>query len=163
MYEFNAHEVFQIAMEIEENGRIFYEKAKEKVEDQSTKKIFTALALAEIEHKKRFASMKAQLPPPSGKDEVYDPYNEANAYLRMMAEMHVFRTDEEVEEQLSWITGAIDAVNLAIQFEKDSIIFFLDMQDATTGNQERELIGQLVNEERQHLKKLSLKLREVTR
>jgi rubrerythrin len=163
MYEFNAHEVFQIALDIEENGRVFYEKAREKLEDPDIKKIFTALALAEVEHKKKFASMKAQLPSSSKRGEVWDPYNEMSNYLKMMADINVFRSGDEVEEQLSWVSGAIDALNLAIQFEKDSIIFFLDMQDATTGKQERELIGQLVNDEREHLKRLSLKLIEATK
>jgi len=162
MYGFNAHEIFQIAMDIEENGRVFYEKARDKIQDQDAKQVFTALALAESEHKKRFASMKSELPP-TQQGEVWDPDNEMNSYLKMMADMHVFRSDEEVEEQLSWVTDTLDALNLGIQFEKDSIIFFLDMQHATTGKQEKEFIGQLIDEEREHLKKLSLKLRDLTK
>jgi rubrerythrin len=163
MYEFNAHEIFEIAIEIEENGRIFYEKARDKIQDPEAKKIFTALALAEVEHKKRFASMKSELPSPRKEGGVWDPDHEMNSYLKMMADMHVFRSEEEVEEQLSWVTDTIDALNLAIQFEKDSIIFFLDMQEASTGKEEQESIGRLIKEEREHLRKISLRLRELTK
>src|SRR5512139_1127134 len=110
MYGFNAHEVFQIAMDIEENGRVFYEKARDKIQDPEGKTIFTALALAEIEHKKKFASMRSELPSTPKQGEVWDPDNETSSYLKMMADMHVFRSDEEVEEQLSWVTDTFDAL-----------------------------------------------------
>jgi len=53
-------------------------------------------------------------------------------------------------------------LKLGIKFEKDSIILFLTMQDETEEGKGRELIGQLINEERKHLKKLSLELRKLT-
>ena len=68
--------------------------------------------------------------------------------------MNVFRSDIALEEALAGVRSAVDALKLAIQFEKDSITFFLGMQDATEEKKGREFIGQLVEEEKEHLKKL---------
>ena len=161
IYGFNAGEVFEIAIEIEENGRLFYEKAQAKADDEEVKKVFASLGAAEVEHKQRFADLKSQLPEPSTKSEVWDPDNETDQYLKMMADMHVFREGQGVEAELDKISSAEEALKLAIQFEKDSIIFFLSMQDFTKDEQSRGLIGQLVKEEQEHLKLLTRQLKNL--
>jgi len=162
IYGFNANEIFQIAIDIEGNGKHFYEKAMDLVDDPDVKELLAFLAQEEAEHLKRFTELKAQLPKIATEDTIWDPENEMNRYLQMMADMHVFRSDFDVEEELSRVKNSEDVLKLGIQFEKDSIIFFLTMQDATGEKEGRELIGQLVNEEKKHLNKLSLELRKLT-
>jgi rubrerythrin len=162
IYGFNASEVFQIAIDIEENGRRFYEKAMGLSDDHEVKTIFAALAREEAEHLEKFKDLKSQLPEAASDDTVWDPENEIDQYLQMMADMNVFRSDVDMEEKLSMVGSIEDALKLGIQFEKDSIIFFLSMQEATAENKGRESIDQLVNEEKEHLKRLSLELRRHT-
>jgi len=158
IYGFNAEEVFQIAIDIEENGYEFYQKAQAVIGDPAVKKIFSSLAEAEIKHKERFTALKAELPQRAKEGTVWDPNNEMDHYLRMMADMHVFKTKAGVKEAVARIKGAVDALKFAIQFEKDSVTFFLTMQDATEEKQGRALIGQLVEEEKGHLRRLALEL-----
>lgn len=73
---------------------------------------------------------------------------------------YAFRLDNNLEDELSQVKSAEDALRYGIQFEKDSIIFFLTIQDATDETKGRELIGQLIEEEKGHLKNLSLELRK---
>jgi len=162
IYGFNANEIFQIAIEIEGNGKRFYEKAIDLVDDADVKELLAFLAQEEAEHLKRFTELKAQLPKEATEDTIWDPEHEMNRYLQMMADMHVFRSDFDVEEKLSQVKKSEDLLQIGIQFEKDSIIFFLTMQDATEGEKGREFIGQLVNEEKKHLSKLSMELRKLT-
>ena len=162
IYGFNADEVFQIAIDIEKNGKRFYEKAMDLVDDPDVKALLVSLAQEEVEHLKTFTDLKAQLAKAGTEDTVWDPEHEMNRYLQMMADMHVFRSDLDVDEELSRAKNVEDALNLAIQFEKDSIIFFLTVQDATEEKKGRECIGQLVDEEKKHLRKLSLELRKHT-
>jgi len=162
IYGFNANEIFQIAIEIEGNGKRFYEKAMDLVDDADVKELLASLAQEEAEHLKRFTELKARLPKAATEDTIWDPENEMNRYLQMMADMHVFRSDFDVEEELSQVKNPKDVLKIGIQFEKDSIIFFLTMQDATEGEKGREFIGQLVNEEKKHLGKLSMELRKLT-
>jgi len=162
IYGFNANEIFQIAIEIEGNGKFFYEKAMEIIDDPDVKELLAFLAQEEAEHLKKFTELKAQLPKTATEDTIWDPEHEMNKYLQMMANMHVFRSDFDVEKELSRLKNSEDVLKLGIQFEKDSIIFFLTMQDVTEEKKGRESIGQLVNEEKKHLEKLSLELAKHT-
>ena len=162
IYGFNASEVLQIAIDIEENGRRFYEKAMGLSDDHEVKAVFAALAQEEAEHLEKFKDLKSQLPETTSEDTVWDPEHEMDQYLQMMADMNVFRSDLDMEEKLSLVGSVEDALKLGIQFEKDSIIFFLSMQEATAENKGRKSIDQLVNEEKEHLKRLSLELRRHT-
>jgi len=162
IYGFNASEVFQIAIDIEENGKRFYEKAMDLFDSPDVKGLLVSLAQEEVEHMKRFTELKAQLPHAATEDTIWDPEHEMNKYLQMMADMHVFRSDFDVEEELSRVKNPEDVLKLGIQFEKDSIIFFLTIQDATEEKKGQELIGQLVDEEKKHLNKLSLELGKLT-
>jgi rubrerythrin len=163
LFCFNAAEVFQIAIEIEENGKVFYEKAQQLIPDAEVKALFADLATQEVEHKKRFEMLKAQLPQAAGAATVSDPNDELYAYLRMMADQHVFVSGAALAEQLAQIKTGTDALKLAIQFEKDSVLFFLSMQDATCDDKGRDLIQLLVKEEQEHLKRLSLQLHKLGR
>lgn len=161
IYGFNADEVFQIAIDIEENGKRFYEKAMDIVDNPDVKAVLGSLAKDEAEHLKRFTELKAQLPKTATEDTVWDPEHEMNQYLQMMADIHVFRSDLDVEKKLSQAKNPEDILKLGIQFEKDSIVFFVTMQDSTEEKKGREIIGQLINEEKEHLRKLSLELKRL--
>lgn len=162
IFGFNAAEVFQIAVEIEENGRAFYEKASEKINDAEVQAIFKELALQEVEHKKKFMELKASLPSQASAATVFDPNNELAHYLKMMADGHVFRKSESVDEKIAQVKDAVDALRMAMEFEKDSVIFFLSMQDATEEEKGRRFIGLLVKEEQEHLRRLALQLKKMT-
>jgi len=161
MFGFNAEEVFQMAIELEEHGKAFYDKAQELVDDETVKELFRYLGAEEIKHKKKSEELKASLPDQAKGGSVHDPHGEMDQYLKMMADMHVFRTSQGVDDRLGAVKTAEDALKLAIEFEKDSVIFFLSMQDATDDNKGKELIGQLVKEEQEHLRKLTVKLRDL--
>lgn len=160
---FNAAEVFQVAIEIEKNGKAFYEKAQSMIEDAEVRQLFADLARQEVEHERRFAELKAKLPVAASATTVNDPDDQLQAYIKMMADQHVFSTSAGLEAELAKVRNSSDALRLAIQFEKDSVLFFLGMQEATCEDKGRQLIDLLVKEEQQHLKLLSLQLRKMSR
>ena len=163
IFHFNAAEVFDIAINIEENGKLFYDRSREIIKDQEVKKLFEELAQEEVKHKEKFQTLKSQLPASAASGAVFDPNHELDLYIKMMADQHVFVSGSALDEQLSHIKTAADALKLAIQFEKDSVLFFLTMQDATCDDKGRDLIQLLVKEEQEHLKRLSLELRKLGR
>ncbi len=156
-YSFNAGEVFKVAIQIEENGKRFYEESQDRIENASVRALFADLALQEVEHKAKFESLRAQLPPEATASTVWDPDNELDQYIKMMADAHVFVSGTELEAKLAAVKNAKDALNLAIEFEKDSVLFFLSLEDVA-GKKDQELIRSLVKEEQAHLKRLSLEL-----
>ncbi|MFZ2445935.1 MAG: ferritin family protein [Syntrophobacteraceae bacterium] len=155
-YSFNAAEVYKIAIQIEENGKRFYEETQKSIDPPEVKKLFAELAQQEVEHKKKFESLMARLPPESSAPTVWDPENEMDKYIKMMADDHVFVAD--IKDQISLAKDAASALKLAIQFEKDSVLFFLSLEDAAAGKKDQELIKTLVKEEQDHLKRLTLEL-----
>ena len=160
---FNAAEIFDVAIKIEENGKRFYDRSREIIKDPDVKKLFEELGQEEVKHKEKFQTLKSQLPSGPGACSVFDPNHELNLYINMMADQHVFTADESVEAKLAGIKDAQDALKLAVEFEKDTVIFFLSMQDATEGAKDKEFIGTLVKEEQEHLRRLSLELKRFRR
>ncbi len=162
-YGFNAGEIFKVAIQIEENGKKFYEESQKHIDDADIRKLFSDLALQEVEHKKKFEALQAQLPPESTTATVWDPDNELDQYIKMMADNHIFVSSNDVKSRIAGIKDSKDALKLAIEFEKDSVLFFLSMEDAAAAKKDQELIKSLVNEEQEHLKRLTLELRRISK
>ncbi len=162
-FHFNALEVFEIAIEIEENGRSFYERSQSLFGDSEVKELFSELAQQEMEHKTRFEMLKADLPPEAATPTVWDPDNDLSQYIKLTADQHVFARSANAEERLAKVKNVHDAVKLAIEFEKDSILFFLTLQEATYGKKAQDLINILIKEEREHLKRLAIQLVRLAR
>jgi rubrerythrin len=158
---FNAAEVFQVAFEIMENGRTFYEKAQNMIQDPEVQKLFADLAREEVEHKNRIESLKAGLPSDIKPPAIADPENELDLYVKAMAAQHVFRSCGALNVQLDQIKDVQDALKLALQFEKDSVIFFLGMQEATCEGRDRDVINLLLKEEQSHVRRLSLQMQRM--
>ncbi len=158
IFNFNAAEVFRVAIKIEENGKKFYDHAVKVIDDPVAKKLFEELAVQEVDHKKRFEELKAQLPAQPQTSDVWFPENEMEAYLKMMADQHIFTSDESLQTSMAGLKNVRDALKMAIEFEKDSVIFFLSMQEATDSKKDQEMIGLLVKEEQTHLRRLALEL-----
>lgn len=154
-YNFNAAEVFNVAIQIEENGKRFYEESQANIDVPEVKRLFSDLAQQEVGHKKRFEELKAQLPA-SAQSTVWDPENEMDLYIKSMADSHIFVTD--MKELIAKVKDARSALQMAIEFEKDSVLFFLSLEDAMAGQLDRDLVKTLVKEEQGHLKQLSLEL-----
>jgi rubrerythrin len=162
-YGFNAGEVFKVAIQIEENGRKFYEESQKNIESAEVRSLFAELARQEIGHKKKFETLMAQLPPESTASTVWDPQDEIDQYVKMMADGHIFVSSAGVQEQLARIRDAADALKLAMEFEKDSVLFFLGVEEAMGAKKDQELIRSLVKEEYEHLRRLTLELRKLSK
>lgn len=158
LFGFNAAEVFDIAINIEENGKAFYTRAAQLVDDPGVKSLFEELAKEEEVHKARFSELKNLLPPQAKTPTVPDLSNELDQYIKMMANEHIFNNAANLEQEIKKISSVQDALRLAIQFEKDSVLFFLSMKEATDDTKGREMIDLLIREEQDHVKRLSLAL-----
>ncbi len=161
-YKFNAGEIYKVAVQIEENGKHFYDNSQKSIDNPEVKKLFAELAGQEIEHKKRFESLQAQLPAESSTATVWDPDNELDLYIKTMADQHIFVSSAGLNERLAGIKSTADALRIAIDFEKDSVLFFLSLEEAVAGKKDQELIKTLVKEEQEHLKRLTLQLAKLS-
>ena len=156
IFPFNASEVFKIALSIEDNGHLFYEAAAARPFPENIARLFRELAAEELSHKATFNQLLKALPPETVGSTVWDPDNEVDKYLKTMAGQHVFNKDPEaLADELKNIDTPEAAIKMAMGFEKDTIVFFLELMylsEAYDGS--RQQIRKLVDEERGHLQKL---------
>lgn len=165
IFPFNAGEVFKIALMIEDNGRLFYESAAAKPFPEEIISLFKDLAQEEVSHKAIFNALLKKLPPETATSTVWDPDNELDQYLKMMADEHVFnKKPEAIAEMLKNINSPAEAVRMAMGFERDTIVFFLELQSAAEKyDDSREQIKKLVDEERKHLARLTGVLQKIVK
>ena len=88
--EFNADEVFEIAVQIEKNGARFYRRAAEIAGNGEDRELLLSLAAMEDSHVKIFESLREELSGPEGTLADFDPHGEAATYLQSMADGQVF-------------------------------------------------------------------------
>jgi len=161
LYCFNASEIFQIAIEIKKKCIAFYEKAQEVAGDPEVKKLFGDLVGEEAEHKSKIEGLKEKLPGGAWSPAVSDPENELGLYIKMMADQHVFSVVKELPVQPAEVKETKDVLKLALEFEKDSVIFFLGLQEAACEGKDRDVLALLVREEQDHIRRLSLQARKL--
>lgn len=160
LFCFNAAEVFQLAAEIKERCAAFYAKAQTAIENPEVRELFRSLAREETEHKAKIESLRAKVPADAWKPTVSDPDQQLDLYIKMMADQHVFGSVGDLDRRLAEVRTTQDALRLALQIEKDSVIFFLGMQEATCEGQDRDLLALLIKEEQDHVRRLSLQARK---
>ncbi|MDR0356464.1 MAG: ferritin family protein [Deltaproteobacteria bacterium] len=154
IYPFNAAEAFKIAIALEENGLRFYRRAAEKFAPGPIADLFTSLAQEEAIHKASFSKFLTDVS--TGEPTVYDPDNELDDYLKMMAGLNVFKDGAaEVDRLLSEVDSVQGALKLAMSFEKDSIVFFVQLKSSSEAAADKMSVDKLILEEAKHLRKLA--------
>ncbi len=160
LFCFNAAEVFRIAIEIKDRCAAFYERAQARIQDAEIRELFQNLAQEEAEHRAKIESLAEKLPPGAWTPTVSDPEQDLDRYIQMMADQHVLSSVGDLDARLAEVRTARGALKLALQIEKDSIIFLLGMQEATCEGKDRDLLALLIKEEQDHVRRLSLQVRK---
>jgi rubrerythrin len=156
---FNAGEVFEMAEQIERNGAKFYRAAAKKFPDVS--KMLLDLAVMEDEHLKTFQAMRAELSSSESEPAVFDPDNQAQMYLKVMADGHVFDVKADPAEKLSSQKTAQDVLKTAIGLEKDSIAFYVGLKECVPNKAGKEKVQAIIGQEFGHIAVLNQKMAEL--
>ena len=152
---FNAREVFDIGTQIEVNGKAFYEAAAKKVADAAMKDFFLELAAWENTHITLFGGLRDALPKGAGNVPVFDPNDEAAMYLQATADSHVFVKNKDMVGLVAGCKGPIEILDLAMTFEKDSVVYYTTMKKVVAPNLGQDKVDRLIDEEIKHISMLS--------
>ncbi len=153
---FNADEVFEMAEQLERNGAKFYRAAAEKFAE--ARQVLLDLAAMEDEHEKTFAAMRAELSGAEVQPPVFDPDSEAQMYLRVLADGHVFDIKADLVEQLADKNTPEDVLKMAIGAEKDSIVFYAGLKECVSRKAGKDKVEAIIKEELDHIATLNEKL-----
>jgi rubrerythrin len=149
MGAFFAKEVMEAAVQVEKNGQLFYQKMSQQALAPGARKVFSYLADKEKEHILDLERLAGRLPDPP---ETWER-EEFTMYMSDLAAEHVFRTDGSGEASAAAVRADVEAVDLGVRFEKDTILFLQEFRQLVRKG-DRELVDQLVGWEKDHLVRL---------
>lgn len=157
--QLNANEIFLMAEKIERNGANFYRQAARRLDDPVKGAMLEELARMEDGHETVFRDLRLQ-PPVKGRDAgLLDPGDEALSYLEAWADGYVFNLHDDPSARLSGGESLAEILKIAIGLEKDSIVFYLGMQDLVPEHSGKSRIGVIINEEMRHIANLNNELK----
>lgn len=161
--QFNAEEVLTMAVRIEQNGQAFYKNAADAAEEGKATQLLRDLSQWEKGHENTFKTMKSNLTEEEKGKTAIDPYCEEAMFLKTMADQHVFRNkDEESFKSMLKDMKTSAIIDLALDFEKDSLLFFLGLARLVNKRLGKEDVYGVIDEEIGHISYLENLRRELT-
>ncbi len=148
---FAGSEIVELGIQIEKNGRDFYSALAKKSKNQKSAEVFKYLSGEEEKHIKAFADMlnKTEKYEPSGLDA-----DEYFAYMNALASEYIFTRKDKGEEIAKTVRNDLEAVDMGMGFEKDSIVFYEGMKKVMP-EYDVKVVGELIIQEQNHLKQLA--------
>ena len=154
-YDFNADEMFKMASRIEENGARFYRMAAERQSDIKNRKQLESLAKMADQNITTFEKMKTRITANEKAGTAFDPHGEASLYLTAMADAHKGEGNPAVADSLTGQESMAEIIDIAIDLEKESILFYLGMKDLVPPMSGQDKLDKIINEERRHIIQLN--------
>ncbi len=151
MAVFEASDIVEVAVRIEENGANFYRYAVQLAGKEELKALFQRLADEEVKHQRIFAEILAGMDrnlPPEGYDGEYA------AYLHNYVDNRLVFTTEAFAAELAKLRDEVSALDFAIQRELDAIHYYREIRELLPTDQ-REAIERIITEEKGHFTRLS--------
>ncbi len=147
---FNAHDLLELALQIERNGHAFYTAVSRTAKASTLRDLCLFLAGEEEKHLAIFQGLLEKV----GRRPLPESYaGEYQAYVEALAGSRVFVGDDAWRRLAEEAKTDVQALNTAIQFEKDTILFFVEMR-GLLARRDQPIVAELVNQERQHVRKL---------
>jgi rubrerythrin len=149
--EYSSSEIVEMGVQIEKNGRDFYNTVADNSKDEAVKNLFKFLAKEEEKHISAFKNVLSGI-------ESYFPMEayteEYFAYLSLLAGENIFTKNISAKDVAKSMNSDVDAISFAIDREKDSILFYYEMQRVVLKDK-KGAVEELINQERDHFNKLT--------
>ena len=148
---FSGSELLTIAIGIERRGIAFYDIMTRSTKNAIAREVFKYLGDMEREHIRTFQGMLAE----ADKYQFLEtPAGEYTTYLQALVDSAVFTNDLVTSEMATKVSSDIEAMELAIGAEKDSILFYYEMKDIMP-QRAQPTVNKIIAEEKSHLRQLS--------
>ncbi|MBN1381998.1 MAG: ferritin family protein [Deltaproteobacteria bacterium] len=148
---FEAGDILEFAIRIEENGENFYRYAVQIIKGEDTKKMFARLADEEGRHRKTFEELYAGLE----KKDIPESYDgEYRAYLHDYVDNSIAFSRAALDRILLKVTDTLSAIDFAMRREMDSILYYSEIKQFVPAAQ-HPMIDKIIEEERRHFSILS--------
>jgi len=158
---FNADEIFEMAEQIERNGAKFYREAADKASDNEIREMLLDMANMEQGHLQIFEQMRKELKGREKEPPIFDPDNQAGAYLQAMADARSYEGRISPERKLTGSESMKEIVEIALNSEKESVVFYYGLKGLVPPKAGREKIEAIIMEELSHITTLLGRLKSL--
>lgn len=147
---FSSREMVEMAIQTEQNGYAFYVEAASRAKADSVRSLLEWLADQEKQHEEVFRGML-------DKPELHIPAEEyagqREAFVQALLESRVLPDRETGTSRLQQMTEDDQIIQFALGFEKDTILFMVEMRElvAPAGH---PTVDRLIAEEKSHVQRL---------
>lgn len=148
LHLFSAIEIIDLAIKLEKNGEAVYRGAIEKVSSPELAPFLEWVADEEVKHADWFAQLKINLETKNENPFVAEMSREL--FDEMLGDKNFSLKDID----FSSIDKIDDLVEIFIEFEKDSIIFYEVLKPFVEDPAARDYLEKIVEEEKQHIERL---------
>lgn len=139
----SVNDLISIAVQIEASGYVFYSKLAKDQQNPKLKEFFTRLADQERIHQQVFKNLIEQSKQSTSISSWIE--DEISGYLKSFAEVSIFPAMEKTKQNLT----LQQALDISINVEKDSIIFYSELLKYI--DEQRKTVEIIINEEKKHL------------
>ena len=153
----SEQEVFSMAMEVEKSGKAFYTTMVNTAPDESSRELFDFLAAEEQRHYDYFNSLSKQ----TGNLIIQtDDWEDISEYIKATTDSRFFIGEDKAIRAARDAGGVLEAINIAISFEKDTLLFFYELLNVTPEGS-KTAAQAIVDEEKRHILLLTEKRKEL--
>ena len=154
----SEQEIFSMAMEIEKSGKAFYNTIVGSAPDEKTRELFSFLAGEEQRHFDYFQKLSKM----SGNLIIQDEdWQDISEYIKATTDSRFFIGEDKAIQAAKNVNGIEEAINIAISFEKDTLLFFYELLNVTPEGS-KDAAQKIVDEEKRHILLLTEKRKELT-
>jgi rubrerythrin len=159
---FNAKEVLTIAINMEENAVKFYKKAAILHAEEYDCNFLLNMAEMEQEHSAKFKKMQKEFADDKYKqNENYDPLGEIDLYLKAVTDSQRGEGAPSISNMLTGEESLADILSLAIDLEKDSILYYIGLKQIVPPTMGQEVVDEIIEEERSHISIIAKELEKL--
>ena len=159
----SALEIAKIACDIESEGVAFYNDAADAISNAEIKSLFKTLSEKELEHLNMFRKIYAELDERMGGSESAAEYlfdDQITQYLKVVSAGMIFPTEADLKAWSQEPHAAKDALNMALNVEKHSILFYSEIASFNLFAQSQAIIRSIIEEEKSHVIIISQVMRD---
>lgn len=139
----NVTDAIKTAIQMEQEGYDFYQKAAGQTSSEMGKSVFKSLAADELLHLEVFQKLFDKK---IGKEERHSLVNSGMKYT----DIQVFPKDLEKIEGANPDTNEIDALRIAMNSEKIAIEYYNEIKQKSKDSELNKIIDEIINQEKNH-------------
>ena len=152
---FTPSEIFDLAIRLEENGEAFYRANADIIADSAIQTLILRLAEDEKEHRECFEGFKRSC-------EALGLGSEMDSVSGQMLQDIIGKRAFSLDEvEVARVESEADLYRHAIEFEKDTIVFYEMIRGFLTDSAAIEQIDRIIDMEKSHVDQLSAQLRVI--